>query len=340
MGYDFASVINQANAAMAGSFNGSPEQRYSVLYPDVGRTVVKLLFCPKSNNLLRQFKRHTCSDDRTKVMCLRSFNGKGYKDCPICKTLDDVKNARGIDLYKYVAKTRGICYAHYISATKPSDRIQPGSIVLLMFPWTVYRAIQETVSTYAGQPDNLEKLIASNKGPAFIISRATDNRYTVQVDAMNIYSTCNNDEEFTQLLESLPPLENCIVHDPPTDEETNNMNSFANELKQKFLLNEPVGIQGIAQIAQNQLAGGYGQPYAGMGQQPQMPYGQSSAPASPQQQQGNQVNSNQNHPPCFGRQADSDRDPNECLMCPSQISCIDETRKRSSKPLSAEDAPF
>ena len=344
MGYSFADVISQASAAVNSGSAESQNFKYPIVYPGVGKTVIKLLFNPASNSVMRVVRRHTLPDDKTKVICNRTFPDKSFNDCPVCKILGDIKDAKGIDLFKYAAKFRGIAYAQFISSTYPTnEKIKPNDVVLFMFPWKVYRDISSIFNNYETQPDNLEKIVASNAGPAFIVSRDANNQYTAQIDGLNIYRTCQTDDEFARLLEGLESLEKAVVPNPPTEEQVNSMVSFANELRQKFL-EAPDSIQSMGQYA-NQMtsqspqpsqynSGGYSNtqysappntnqsnPSAGA------PANTSNSAPNPQYRQA----SNQNNPPCFGQQ--TGHDANECLMCPAQIPCIAETEKLQNLPL-------
>ena len=89
--FDLSQVLQQANqvSAESGESSGGREK---LIYPQNGKLKVRILFNPKSQVVIRKFERHTVNG--TKVPCMSNYG----QDCPICKVLSDIKNAKGTDI--------------------------------------------------------------------------------------------------------------------------------------------------------------------------------------------------------------------------------------------------
>ena len=296
MAFDLSSVVKQANEAItSGENKGS---KYAIFYPGVGTSVVKLLFNPKSNSLFRLINRHEWLD-KQKVPCLKTF-GRDV-ECPICKAIQDVKNAKGIDLSRHKAKVRGLAFAQLESVDYPlTGKYAPseGDIVLFMFPWTVYTALSQAIADAQSNPEQLEQLIASNEGYAFTIRHSEDNKYTTMPSIFKKYKTCSSDEEFNKLLENLDSLNDLMVPaslDAMTEEQMNKVKKVADEINMKYLYGDSKGSsQSLDQMAKNSLDSSTGN--------------NSSANLS-------------DKPECFGKVNTGDIDSNKCLLCPAQAEC-------------------
>ena len=96
MGFDLSSLINQATQFtenQQNNQNGGPK----LVYPGPGTLKVKLLYNPKSNLVARQIKRHKV--ENASATCLGTYG----MECPICKSVANIKNATGVDLWKFNA---------------------------------------------------------------------------------------------------------------------------------------------------------------------------------------------------------------------------------------------
>ena len=306
MAFDFSQVLENANKSLANTSEGA-NYKHKLLYPGQGTLTVKLLFNTKSNIVMRLINRHTV-DEKTKVACMKTFG----QECPICKALEDIKNARGVDLSKLRSVVRGISFAQYVGSDYKIEGVNPGDIVLFMYPWTVYKDISSIIAQ-AKTPEDLESLLASNEGFTFKIIRGADNKYTTQIDPFKKYKSCNSDQEFVQLLNGLDALNDQILKSPATEETLKEVKQYAQELQQKYLVNK-------------------GPQFVNNGTQDSMSMANFSAMAAPQtnQQQTSftpttpnvvpQVtNQNSNQPPCFGHHGEQDM--NKCLLCPVEIQC-------------------
>lgn len=227
MGFNFENVVANANKALQGGGEGS--YKYKLVYPGVGTLCVKLLFNPKSNSVLRLINRHQIGDD--KIPCLKTYG----QECPICSMITNIENARAVDLGRMSSKVRGISFAQVVSADyKLPDGVNAGDVVLLMYPWTVYKDISQQISQ-AKSPQELESLIASNKGFTFNIIRGADNKYTTQINPFNQYQTSQDDNAFMDLLNNMESLKDQILPDPITDTLMKDVNDVTMELQQQYL---------------------------------------------------------------------------------------------------------
>lgn len=227
MGFNFENVVANANKALQGGGEGS--YKYKLVYPGVGTLCVKLLFNPKSNSVMRLINRHQIGDD--KIPCMKTYG----QECPICSMITNIENARAVDLGRMSSKVRGISFAQIVSADyKLPDGVKAGDVVLLMYPWTVYKDISQQISQ-AKSPQELESLIASNKGFTFNIIRGADNKYTTQINPFSQYQSCQDDAAFMDLLNNMESLKDQILPDPITETLMKDVNDVTNELQQQYL---------------------------------------------------------------------------------------------------------
>lgn len=224
MAFDLSSVLNQAQEVSNQNQGGGNNPR--LIYPGTGTLKVKLLYNPKSNSVSRLVRRHKVGN--TNYICLSMYG----QDCPICKTVDAIKNSTGADLWKYNAKARGISYAQYVGSegyTWDNDEPQQGELILLMYPWTVYQDINRVLAS-AGT--RAEELIALNEGKIVNIVHWRENsqeKYKCEVDAFAAnFKSCATDEEFEKFMNDLPNL-NEAVCPPVMDEKTHKASNDAAE---------------------------------------------------------------------------------------------------------------
>jgi hypothetical protein len=243
---------------------------------------------------------------------------------------------------------RGISLAQYVESDYKIDKVKPGDIILLMYPWTVYKDIS-TILSQAKTEQEIASLIASNEGFLFTITRGTDNKYSTQVNPFKKYKSANSDDEFMAMLNSLDDLNTMVLSNPISEEALKDVREVAQELTNTYL---------VSRTPQYLRPAGEQMPmsFGSFGAQPQQPaynpaptqQHQSQAPAQqpafqqpafqqpqqPQQQSAFQQPNYQspsntgmpsaqtgdpNKPPCFGRHGQEDM--NKCLLCPSEIAC-------------------
>lgn len=242
-GFDLSSVLAQANKVKADSENGGGGgSNEKLIYPQVGTLKVRLLFNPKSQVVIRKFERHTINTN--KVACLKQYG----EECPICKIISDIENAKGLDFWKYKRTIRGIGYAEYISDTyhwdNPNDKPQPGELILLMFPWTIYQDLNRIMSN-AGP--NLGSVVASNVGSVIVIERFVQNgqtKYSASIDAFDMnHQTRPSDQEYNDLLMSLDDLNDKYVPQTLTDSLVSKAREVAEQLSKEYLNPVNTGIQ-------------------------------------------------------------------------------------------------
>lgn len=311
MGFDFSQVLENANKSLVNSSEGTG-YKYKLLYPGQGTLTVKLLFNVKSNVVMRAINRHTIDED--KIACMKTYG----QECPICKVLEDIKNARGVDLSKMRSVVRGISLAQYVDSDYKVDGINPGDIILLMYPWTVYKDIS-TIIAQAKTAEDLESLMASNEGFTFKIIRGVDNKYTTQIDPFKKYKSRNTDQEFVDMLNGLDALNDQVLKTPATEEILKDVKEVAQELQQKYLVNR--GPQFVNTGTQDSMSmanfGGFAAPQPSA--QPTQPSMFTPNVSPTAQQPTTTASPNNGQPPCYGQHGKQDM--NKCLLCPVEIPC-------------------
>lgn len=232
MPFDLSAVTAQASKVAQSNENGEGQRdfKYKLLYPgSVGTLQVKLLFNPKTNMVSRLVNNHKINN--VNIPCMRTWE----QDCPICAALREIKNATGDDHPQLRSVTRAISLAQPVNDNYPlPDGVHAGDIVLLMYPWTVYKDIQQIINQ-AHSPQELTMLVASNEGMVFNITHGPDNRYSTQIDPFARYKTCQTDEEFEVLLNGLDSLDELYRPSSPTEEQMNTIGQAADELRKTFL---------------------------------------------------------------------------------------------------------
>lgn len=356
MPFDLSAVSTQAQRFSGNDQNqssgGNRSYDYNLLYPGTpGMLQIKLLFNPKAGNVSRLVYNHKING--TNVPCMRTWD----QDCPICKALQDIKNATGTDHSQMRSTTRAISLAQVVGDKYPlGDNIHPGDIVLFMYPWTVFRDIQQIIGQ-AKNEQELALLVASNEGMVFNITHGEDNRYSTQTDPFARYKTCATDEEFETLLNGLKSLNELYRPSSPSEDNMNAVNEAAKSLRSTFL-GENEGNQqnqqtSFATTMANQTMGFQQTPQSNFQQTPpqnnfqQVPQPNMASqmgfqvPQSTPSQQFNPMNSiapapapavdaptntmmNQ-RPTCFGRYGTVN--PDQCSLCGSEFECIESSPK-------------
>ena len=258
MPFDLSAVTAQAQRVSGSSEGNENEQRsykYPLVYPgSPGTLQVKLLFNPKAGTVSRLVNNHKI--DGVNVPCMRTWD----QECPICKALQDIKNATGDEHSQLRSTTRALSIAQIAGDNYPlPENVHKGDIVLLMYPWTVYRDIQQIIGQARNQ-EELAALVASNEGMVFNINHGTDNRYSTQTDPFARYKTCNTDEEFEALLNGLESLNEQYRPSAPTEDQLNTTNAAAKELRDTFLAQNMNTPQYAPQPAQTPQVSFGGQP--------------------------------------------------------------------------------
>lgn len=340
--YDLSSVLANAAKVAQDSSESNNENSIKIVYPQDGVMKLRLIFNNASGAVMRKFERHVIND--SKVPCLTMYG----QECPICKALDNISSAKGLDLWKLKRTTRGIAYAEYIESdykwADPKYEPKRGEIVLFMFPWTIYTDLNRLISS-AGQ--NVYSLICSNVGGIFKISRWSEKgqiKYRAEIDPFETnHQTRPTDDEYEALIRDNPSLNDRICPSTLTEDIVKQARDLADQLNREYLSSSVVqpnvgqSAQTLAQVAApqipNQNPSVYVDPttetvYDNINGQwvpriskPVNPIPQ--PPVAPQQPIPSQPAINQgqpsNLPPCYGRHGAEDA--NKCLMCPREMQC-------------------
>lgn len=240
MPFDFSAVRAQAEKVAEGADNqGNGQQSRDFAYPLVypgqkGKISVKLLFNPKSNSVARLVYNHKVN--QVNVPCMRTWG----QSCPICDAVNEIKNLTN-DNHRLNASTRAISLAQYIASDYPVTHndeaktpVQPGEVILFMYPWSVYKDIQQILGQAKTEQD-LAQLIGSNTGMIFDVNHGDDNRYSANINPFDRHSSCATEEEFDALLNGLPSLNDLYRPSQPTEKQLNQVNETARSLRQQYL---------------------------------------------------------------------------------------------------------
>lgn len=317
--FDLSKVMQSAMEVKQSSDSegGNNNSKYKLIYTLEGDIKVKLLFNPASGLVTRKIDRHSIGG--TKVPCMSMY----AQQCPVCKQVETIQNTKGLDLWKLKKITRGIAFAQYIESnykwSKPEDQPKPGEIILLMFPWSVYKDINKIIAEAGAQA---ETVVATNTGRVVKISRYKEGnmtKYSATVDAWaQPYTTCQGgDQEFEQLLSGMESLNDKICPVQITDDIVKQCKEMSDSLYREYLAGNVE-----TNVPQQQApAGNFGnftpqQPNNFSNFAPQQPGGNMNN-FQPQQPQG--ANVPPNAPKCFG--CHNQCDANKALLCPYEQLC-------------------
>ena len=335
--FSMQDILQKARDNMGGN---RKEFDYNLLYPGPGTTRVKLLFNVKDQMVQRVINRHTYNykDEkgrmrRKNVACMRTWN---WDDpCPVCQALDKIKNLTGQDMRQYSTKPRGIAFAQFVDATPPLDTqspIRPGQVVLFMYPWTVYSAINQLIIQAGTNEENLRKLVGANEGVVVSILRDESNNYQVIPDAFKLYQSRPSEAEFEALLDSLPSLnEQILPAKGITEELLKNMNDLAIELETIYLgssdgvtYQAPTPSQASVASAPAPQAVPAPQTAQAVPQQNAAPATQApvAPPPAPMPMPAPQPVSGSN-PTCFGAYQQNGKTPEDCSICSVEMKCAE-----------------
>lgn len=255
MAFDVTGVLaNAAKVTQEVQESNNYGNKYKLIYPQEGTLKVRLLFNNASGTVLRKIRRHKINNQQ--IPCMREYDNH---ECPICKILSDIKNAKGQDLWQLASSTRGIAYAEYVESNyrwdKPEHEPQTGEIVMLMFPWSVYSELNQLISS-AGE--NIYGLIASNEGGLFVIERYKENNFTkyrTSIDPfVHNHKTRATEQEYEELILNLPNLNEQFMPIELDEKDLNKAKTAAEELSRTYLVASPQGVQAPTQPAGQPLA--------------------------------------------------------------------------------------
>lgn len=229
--YDFSAMMKQAQQVVDNSSEGR-SYKYQILYPGPGVTTVRLLFNPKSGIATRLIQRHRIGESQ--VPCLRTYG----QECPICKAIENVKNATGTEL-KCKSQSRGISFAQFVSADHKvgteKNPIKTKDIVLLMYPWSVYQELNKFIQMISQSPEGMAQFFTKASGSVHSITRDENNKYSVMMNPYTPFQSAENDEEFDHLLDSCEDLNEQILPSTPTQEIIDQVNKAAQAIEDDYL---------------------------------------------------------------------------------------------------------
>lgn len=247
MGFNLQGVLDNARQVT----ESSNSKGIKVIYPQEGRLKVKLLFNPKSGVVLKKYDVHKINDNR--IYCLSQYG----KECPVCKSIENIQNTTGADLWKFKRVTRAVAYAVYVghkgyvfndSRYEP----KPGDIVMVMLPWTLYSSINRII---ADEEVDAEALVASNVGPVLSIDRTKESnqtKYSCFIDVANVnYQIKESEAEFMEMMNDLPSLDEAYAPPEITDELISKAVDASNQLEAKYLSDEEAVTTNVGNTGSN-----------------------------------------------------------------------------------------
>lgn len=237
MAFDFQSAVSAAAAVVdkQSQQSGGGDYKYSLVYPQSGHTiVVKPLFNPKSGQILRLVNRHE------KTACYRTYG----IDCPICQIQQQVKDMTGQDPFGRSKKStsRGICFAQYISSTNQIEKgnnkgiLQPGEIILFMFPWSVYSQINTIIQAISQTPTGMDQAFCHSQTGMFVqVSVTADFKYTTTNIPYMTYPSSQTDDDFIKMLEGMESLADQVLPSTITEEVDKQVKEYTDAIYRQYI---------------------------------------------------------------------------------------------------------
>lgn len=322
MAYDFQQAVAAATAVVNRTSNNEDgAYKYPLVYPAAGNTYqLRLLFNPPSGQIVRLINRHE------KVPCYKTYG----QDCPICKVMQDVKNLTATDPFgrTKASKSRGIAFAQYISSAQPHKNgekvIQPGEIVLLMFPWSVYTQINALIQAVAQTPTGMDQAFCHADSGLFIqISASTDFKYTTTSVPYMMYPTGKTDEEFLSMLESMESLNDQVIPSTITDEVSKQVSEYAEAINRQYIVpRTPTQVPQSAPAPMGQM---YTAPVQQTPVVTPVVCAQSvvsPAPTQVPQSAPTPIPAPMGNPACYGKHNPGST---QCICCPVEVQCMSST---------------
>lgn len=314
-----------------GKGNNNPQ--YQIIYPGAlgGKLKIKLLWNLKSNTVIKQIERHPGFGDngKTQIPCLKKYGVA----CPICDLINQIENEQGQNSKvkdKYGVKPRSIAYAQLIDYNEAyTDMPEKGSVILFMFPYTIYAQIM-TKMNEAGA--NSKVLCATNEGRTLDIDTAltrSASMYSVSISPFGTVKSFPTDKEYEDLLMSLPDLSDAVTPKELSENLMNRVNAAVDTMKAEYgmvpsdmpvaetkIVNEQkTPQQVIAEQANQQAAAQVVQTTV---TQPVPDLSQGVTTVTMDQKLQEQANAGR--PECFGNHSMTEK---KCLVCPHAIDCSD-----------------
>lgn len=186
---------------------------------------------------------------RVNPPCLKQYG----TECPVCsvsKNIVDVKGKEVLkDCLKYKQKYISFAYIEEITGhpeTDPQKKINPGEIVLMLYPGTVFEKINQIISRCSTDVD-YNKFFYQNESISFLLSMnpsaAPSDMYSFMPDPMpgsnvsKVFNTPDGDAKFMEMLNSLPSLYDIYLPETVTEDIVSLNREVAEELSKRYLSN-------------------------------------------------------------------------------------------------------
>lgn len=353
MAFDFQAAVAAAQQVVEKKESGGSggTYKYPLVYPQSGSNItIRPLFNPKSGQIVRLVQRHE------KTACLKTYG----TECPICKIQQQVKDMTGQDPFgrTSASKSRGICFAQFISASYQLTKgdnggvIQPGEIILFMFPWSVYSQLNTIIQATSQTPTGMDMAFSHASSGMFIqVSVTKDFKYTTTNVPFMTFPTNQTDDDFIKMLDEMDSLADQVLPATITEDVSKQVNEYVESINRQFIVprlasqapyqaqmqtfSTPVPPPTASTPYPQQAT--YGQvPTGGLTVPPAVVTPQYSAPpasvpagnpqyapqAVPQQQMVPPAQSVGGMPECFGHHQANDT---KCICCPCEVQCIEKT---------------
>ena len=346
--YDFGELVESASKVLEES-DGNGDYEYDLLYPfHEGKLKVRLLFNKESKTAMREILRHRVdTDDGTiKNPCLKQFG----KECRTCQAVENVNNAKDMDLWQNSANKRGISFVQFIGAEgypDGADLPDKGETIILMYPRQVYLDLNEIITDNS---DKIEKILTDYDGMQINIKRSEANDrvdYKAIVDPFETFKSVSLTEKEKQkldskeeaeqllqkkmdnLLEDLTPLEEVVYPADFRDDYRQTDIELAKEIEKKHLGTTSISTENQSRVDESPLDNN--ENHSSNSQEAVVEETQTDNEPEVENTQeessgGEEVEYGGDKPPCFGdHYAEGSHNEDECLICNHEVQCQEVT---------------
>lgn len=203
MGRSFAEILESSRQRKEAASRSGGANNY--IYPGEGKTVVRLMFNPKTNEVMRSITRIWSPNKKKFVPSLSMY---GYP-CPIQEVHRLRKDLQGYEGYELQGQDRTLFHCIYLTSDEPSNKdIKEGDTVVMVAPKSVGNSIDNMIVDELSE--GLDKVFTDPKeGLRFIIKKikkGSNTSYEVNVDGIKKYDSGMTEDEYMAKLEALPTL--------------------------------------------------------------------------------------------------------------------------------------
>lgn len=203
MGRNFAEILESSRKRKEAASRSGGASNY--IYPGEGKTIVRLMFNPETNEVMRPITRIWSPNKKKFVPSLSMY---GYP-CPVQEVGKMKRELQGYEGYYLQGQDRTIFHCIYISADEPSnENLKEGDTVVMVAPKSVGNSIDNMIVDELSE--GLDKVLTDPKeGLRFIIKKikkGSNTSYEVNVDGIKKYDSGLTEEEYMAKLEALPQL--------------------------------------------------------------------------------------------------------------------------------------